>query len=98
MSWSGRMRLMVLSAFVLCALVGAMHFVPVSDAFSNSGTVLPATTTIAGSPIFTNRAVAGVVDPASKVAATVLDDTVDGRRASVVIFLAEQADVRAAEN
>lgn len=85
-----RKRLAVLSVAVVCILLGLLVFGPVGNAASITSVFTSAIPKSNGS-FFT-----AVVQPADKISAEVKADIADGKSTSVVIFLADQADVTAA--
>ena len=92
----GRARVLFLCILVIGVIAGVLRSDTAAGAFSLQEPVVTSLSAPVGNPIFTNAAIAGVVDPRSKISPDVLRDTADGKRASVVILLSEQADVRAA--
>ncbi|MEO7539733.1 MAG: S8 family serine peptidase [Pyrinomonadaceae bacterium] len=91
-----RSRLIVLSIVAICSVAAALEYGRTSFAYSEPSLVKTVIRAAGGNPIFTNAATAGVVEPSSKIAPKIMADTQDGAQTSVVIFLAEQADVSAA--
>ncbi len=85
-----RKRLAVLSVAVVCILLGLLVFGPVGNAASITSVFTSAIPKSNGS-FFT-----AVVQPADKISAEVKADIAGGKSTSVVIFLADQADVTAA--
>jgi serine protease AprX len=78
-------RFIVVSAFFVCVVLAGLKFGMVSSAD------LASADDKAASPPFVYA-----VDPAAKIARQVLTDTEGGERASVVVFLTDQANVDAA--
>ena len=88
----GRRRLAVAAVFGFFIIAAALRSGFVIKADNAPLAFLPLLTATSLEAVFINPM--GVHD--SKIAPEVMADTLDGKRTSVVIFLADQADVRAA--
>ncbi len=90
----GRKRSSIVVGFIFFGIAAVLRFGFISQAGTAPLPFLPLLTATSLEAVFTNPM--GVHD--SKIAPEVMADTLDGKRTSVVIFLADQADVSAAYN
>ena len=90
----GRKRSAITVRFIIISVAIVLRFGSVSKADSAKLAFIPLMTATSLEAVFTNPM--GVHD--SKIAPEVMADTLGGKRTSVVIFLADQADVSAAYN
>ncbi len=89
-----RKRLAVVSVIFLGVLFAALGFGEIGQASGIDSIFTSTAPQTYFGPLFTRSD--GYVDPVTKVSATVREDTSKGKKAEVVILLADQADVSAA--
>src|SRR4051794_34661255 len=91
-----RKRLAIVSLCILSIALFVLKNGSVSSAGSQPSLQLPLMTSTGGGSLFTSAISGAASDNGSKIGHEVLTDTANGRKASVLVYLAEQADVSAA--